>query len=126
MLSYAPEPQPDCTSSILEKGTIHMRKTFRVLGGSLVVTVLLVMSLVQVVGVSAASRQNATLPSIPHSPVSPSTLIAAALQTGKIHINSGSSGQFSAGPLLTCSPVPCALPNVQASGGNGTNISNEN
>ncbi len=105
-----------------------MKKTFRVLGGSLVVTVLLVMSFVQVAGVSAHSAsttaQNVSPPTIPHSPVSPSTLIAEAVHQGQVHFNGG--GLAPANPTnLTCSPAPCVLPNVQASGGNGTNIVNE-
>ena len=105
-----------------------MTKTFRVLGGSLVVTVLLLMSFVQVAGVSALSArttgQKVSPPTIPHSPVSPSTLVAEGIHQGQIHVNGGGQAPANA-TNLTCSPAPCVLPNVQASGGNGTNIVNE-
>jgi hypothetical protein len=50
-------------------------------------------------------------------PYSGDVLIARALRSGRIpwpHDVAESAAQF---PPLTCKPVPCALPNVQASGG---------
>jgi hypothetical protein len=111
----------------LKEGTIHMKKIFGMLGGSLVIAILLAVSLAQGVGVSALSArttgQKVSLPSLPHSPVSPSTLVAQAIHQGQLHFNGGGQAPANA-TNLTCSPAPCVLPNVQASG-NGTQPVNE-
>jgi hypothetical protein len=68
---------------------------------------------------SAAQDARAVLPL---SPESGSVLMAKALRNGTVQLPSrlNASGVQD---NLTCSPLPCVLPNVQASG--GTNIANE-
>src|SRR5262249_46813824 len=67
-----------------------------------------------------ATAQNPLV--LPVSPKSGSLLVGQAIHRGAIQLPP-SAGTLFAAPALTCSPVPCVLPNVQASG--GTNIANE-
>jgi len=53
---------------------------------------------------------------LPISPISASVLVARAVHTGLIQPQSAGRSS-NAAPQLTCTPAPCALPNVQASGG---------
>lgn len=54
--------------------------------------------------------------SLPNSPISGGVLAARAYRAGLLH--PGEMNQLApSGEVLTCNPTPCALPNVQASGG---------
>jgi hypothetical protein len=64
----------------------------------------------------AASQASASSP-LPRSPLSGSVLAAQALHAGKLHPSSHGTGLTPLPQLPTCSPTPCALPNVQASEG---------
>jgi len=67
-----------------------------------------------------ASAQNPL--GLPVSPKSGSLLVGEAIHSGALQLPpSYETSLFQ--PALTCSPVPCVLPNVQASG--GVNIANE-
>ena len=59
---------------------------------------------------------------LPNTPESTSVLVGKAIHNGEIQIPVFSETP-SFLPALTCSPVPCVLPNVQASA--GVNIANE-
>jgi hypothetical protein len=59
---------------------------------------------------------------LPLTPESGSTLVAKAIRNGTIQLPV-SLNIFNLQPSLSCSPLPCVLPNVQAS--TGTNIANE-
>jgi hypothetical protein len=59
---------------------------------------------------------------LPISPESGSVQMAKALRNGSVQLSS-SAKLFSIEDALTCSPLPCVLPNVQASA--GVNIANE-
>ena len=50
------------------------------------------------------------------SPLSGGVLMARAIRAGLIHLPGGTNGAVKP-PSLNCKPAPCALPNVQASGG---------
>ena len=67
-----------------------------------------------------ASAQNPL--GLPVSPKSGSLLVGEAIHSGALQLPPSYETSFFQ-PALTCSPVPCVLPNVQASG--GTNIANE-
>ncbi len=69
---------------------------------------------------SVASAQNPL--GLPVSPKSGSLLVGEAIHSGAIQLPLSHEVSLIE-PALTCSPVPCVLPNVQASG--GTNIANE-
>jgi hypothetical protein len=69
---------------------------------------------------TAAVAQNPLV--LPVSPKSTSLLVGEAFHRGAIQLPPSAGTSFAA-PALTCSPVPCVLPNVQASG--GSNIANE-
>ena len=102
-----------------------MKKTLRVLGGSLFVTAFLLVSFLQVVGASAHSASTTGNKGVlPLSPISAGVLVAEAVHNGTIHPTGNSAGQVG-NPNLTCSPAPCVLPNVKASGGNGSMPVNE-
>jgi hypothetical protein len=78
-------------------------------------------SFVLLIGASLAPAQNSPVV-LPLTPESGSASIAKALRNGSIQLpNSVAANSIQAS--LTCSPLPCALPNVQAS--TGTNIANE-
>jgi hypothetical protein len=67
-------------------------------------------------GAGAASRAGTGL-HLPRSPLSGGVLAAQAVHAGQV-APSGAAAALSAAPgALTCSPTPCALPNVQASEG---------
>lgn len=59
---------------------------------------------------------------LPVTPESGGALMAKAIRDGRVQLP-GSSAAFGLQPNLVCSPLPCVLPNVQAS--TGTNIANE-
>jgi hypothetical protein len=59
---------------------------------------------------------------LPNTPESSSVLVGKAIQSGAIQLPSFPPS-YGMVPALTCSPVPCVLPNVQASA--GVNIANE-
>src|SRR5580658_11301191 len=58
-----------------------------------------------------------------HSPVSEAVLMARAITQGRIHLSNistliGSSfNRIGVPPTLDCTPIPCAVPNQQASEG---------
>src|SRR5579864_3632529 len=54
---------------------------------------------------------------LPRSPLSGSVLVAQAIHAGKLQPTSQGTGLAPLPQLPTCSPTPCALPNVQASEG---------
>jgi hypothetical protein len=54
---------------------------------------------------------------LPRSPLSGSVLVARAIHAGKLQPSSHGTGFTPLPQLPTCSPTPCALPNVQASVG---------
>ena len=53
---------------------------------------------------------------LPRSPVSSGILMARAIESGRVQLPGGGAELFRP-EFLTCSPAPCALPNVQASEG---------
>jgi hypothetical protein len=59
---------------------------------------------------------------LPNSPESTGVLVAKALRNGSMQLPT-SLNPFGIQQSLVCSPIPCVLPNVQASG--GVNIANE-
>jgi len=68
----------------------------------------------------AASSHAGDYPSsiFEHSPVSGSVLMARAITQGWIHLlNTSPASGIGAPPVLDCTPVPCAVPNQQASEG---------
>src|SRR5438128_4883636 len=66
----------------------------------------------------AAAASHASAPSLlPRSPLSGSVLVAQAIHAGKLQPTSHGTGFTPLPQTLTCSPTPCALPNVQASEG---------
>jgi hypothetical protein len=64
----------------------------------------------------ATSHASAQSP-LPRSPLSGSVLVARAIHAGKLQPSSHGTGLTPLPQLPTCSPTPCALPNVQASMG---------
>ncbi len=64
----------------------------------------------------AASHASALSP-LPRSPLSGSVLVAQAIHAGKLQPTSHGTGITPLPQLPTCSPTPCALPDVQASEG---------
>src|SRR5689334_21685349 len=64
----------------------------------------------------AASQAFASSP-LPRSPLSGGVLVAKAIHSGKLQPTSHGSGITPLPQLPTCSPTPCAIPNVQASVG---------
>jgi len=66
--------------------------------------------------VGAASPAQAQI-HLPKSPLSGGVLVARAIHAGKLQPTSHGSGITPLPQLPTCSPTPCALPNVQASVG---------
>lgn len=100
-----------------------MKSFLRLLGGSFCVSLLMLASLFlpSVAGASSVSHPAFRLP---NSPLSTGLLVAQAIHSGKLSASAHGTNS-SASPNLTCTPTPCALPNKEASGGNGTNIVNE-
>lgn len=96
-----------------------MKTLLRVLGGPLCIGLLMLFALTPAANASTAS--SASL--LPKSPLSGGLQMALAIHSGKIKIPA-SHASAPTNPNLTCSPAPCVLPNVQASG-NGTSIANE-
>jgi hypothetical protein len=99
-----------------------MKPFLRLLCGSFCVSLLMLATLFLPSVASASSASPAFR--LPNSPLSTSFLMAQAIHQGKIQASSHGTNS-TASPNLTCSPTPCALPNKEASGGNGTNIVNE-
>src|SRR5712691_3307492 len=64
----------------------------------------------------AASHASAQF-HLPRSPLSGSVLVARAIHSGQLRPTGHGSGITPLPQLPTCSPTPCALPNVQASVG---------
>src|SRR6266702_7871252 len=64
----------------------------------------------------AASHVSAQI-HLPKSPLSGSVLVARAIHSGSLRPSSHGTGITPLPQALTCSPTPCALPNVQASEG---------
>ena len=87
----------------------------------LLVTVLMVLLLGALTALPAGARgaaaaSHASAPSLlPRSPLSGSVLVARAIHAGKLRPTSHGTGITPLPQTLTCSPTPCALPNVQAS-----------
>jgi len=73
------------------------------------------------VWISTASAQDSRV-FLPNTPESTSTQVAKALRSGTMALPN-SLPTFSIQQSLACTPLPCVLPNVQAS--TGTNIANE-
>src|SRR5579859_328498 len=73
------------------------------------------------VWISTASAQDSRV-FLPNTPESTSTQVAKALRSGTMALPN-SLPMFSIQQSLACTPLPCVLPNVQAS--TGTNIANE-
>ena len=63
----------------------------------------------------AAARHASAQFHLPRSPLSGSVLVAQALHKGLLQPTSHGTGLTPLPQLPTCSPTPCALPNVQAS-----------
>jgi len=78
-------------------------------------------SLLLTIGVQLAGAQDARA-YLPLSPESGSVQMAKAIHAGTVQLPSSITAP-SLLPALTCTPLPCVLPNVQAS--TGTNIANE-
>jgi hypothetical protein len=73
--------------------------------------------------VFCATIANAQNPlALPVTPESTTLLVGKAIHSGAIQLPMSSESSLIL-PALTCTPVPCVLPNVQASG--GVNIANE-
>jgi len=99
-----------CIQQFLEE-TDQMKKNIRLLGGSLFIGLLLLASMAATAGASTAKQAHL----LPLSPYSGGYLMAQAIHSGKIHLAKSSTPSHPTNPQLTCSPAPCALPNVQAS-----------
>jgi hypothetical protein len=97
-----------------------MKTLLRVLGGPLCVGLMMLFTLTPAANASTVR----SAPLLPRSPLSGGLQMAQAIHNGTIHLPTHQGSAHSANPNLTCTPAPCALPNVQASG-NGTNIANE-
>jgi hypothetical protein len=97
-----------------------MKNFIRVLGGSLFIGLLLLASLVATAGASSAKQSRL----LPLSPYSGGYLMAQAIHSGKVRLPSSGAASNTANPNLTCTPAPCAFPNVVASEGT-TNPVNE-
>jgi hypothetical protein len=67
-----------------------------------------------------ASAQNPVF--LPNTPESTSVIVAKEIHSGRLQLPLNTDATLIV-PALACSPVPCVLPNVQASG--GVNIANE-
>jgi hypothetical protein len=102
------------------KETSNMKAFLRVLGGPLCIGLLMLFALTPAANASTTSSTSL----LPKSPLSSGLLMAQAVHSGKIHIPAHHASAPS-NPNLTCTPAPCVLPNVQASGGNGSSIANE-
>jgi hypothetical protein len=98
-----------------------MKTLLRVLGGPLCLGLLMLFALTP--AANASTARPASL--LPRSPLSGGLQMAQAIHSGKIHLPAHQGSVSTAHPNLTCTPAPCALPNVQASGGNGSNTANE-
>jgi hypothetical protein len=63
--------------------------------------------------VSRDEEVHASRSSLPRSPLSAGVLLAQSIQSGRLQL----PGHQVRPEALTCSPAPCALPNLQASVG---------
>ena len=89
-----------------------MKTILRVLGAPFVIGLMMLMALSPSANASIATARV----QLPKSPLSSGLLMAQAIHSGAVKLSSNSA-PASAHPALTCSPAPCALPNVQASEG---------
>src|SRR5947209_20361613 len=94
-----------------------VKKTISVMGGSLVIGLLVLLSLTQVFAAHPAAHVTSYKSMLPKSPLSGGVLMAQAIRKGLVQRPHISASGTHAAPALVCSPAPCALPNVQASGG---------
>jgi hypothetical protein len=89
----------------------------------LLVTVLMVLLLGALTALPALARDAGAASHafaqshLPRSPLSGSVLVAQAIHSSKLQPTSHGTGLTPLPQLPTCSPTPCALPNVQASEG---------
>jgi hypothetical protein len=107
-----------------------MKTYLRVLGGLVCIGLLLLFSISRSASASP-SRKVTVLPHgpllqghlLPHSPLSAGLLMALAQQKGLVRLSTSNSKAPAMVPTspskLNCTPAPCVLPDVQASGGNG-------
>jgi hypothetical protein len=109
-----------CFLAVSMEETSNMKTLLRVLGGPLCIGLLMLFALTPAANASTTSSS----PLLPKSPLSGGLQMAMAIHSGKIHIPAQHSSAPS-NPNLTCTPAPCVLPNVQASGGNGSQPVNE-
>lgn len=79
------------------------------------------MCLLLTLGAELAQAQNSRV-ALPNSPESTSALVAKGLRNGTIQLP-GLLNSFGIQQTLSCTPIPCVLPNVQAS--LGTSVANE-
>src|SRR5579872_3062558 len=98
-----------------------MKSCFRALVSPLLTGLLLLISLTPFV--SAAHAGAARAVHLPISSFSGGVLMAQAIHSGRVHVPRPAASS-NINPNLTCSPAPCVLPNVQASG-NGGGVVNE-
>jgi len=91
-------------------------KTFWRIVRSLIVLGFLLLSLTAGAGATSHPRFTHIAP-LPKSPLSGSVLMAQAIHSGKIKLPRSTASRQYIHPRLTCTPTPCALPNVQASEG---------
>src|SRR5437667_10833075 len=94
-----------------------VKKTFSVMGGSLIIGLLVLLSLTQVFAAHPAAHLTGHKSMLPKSPLSSGVLMAQAIHKGLVPRPHISASGTHAAPALVCSPAPCALPNVQASAG---------
>ncbi len=83
----------------------------------LLVTVLMVLLLGALTALPARASPAGAQIHLPRSPLSGSVLVARAIHSGQLRPTSHGTGITPLPQLPTCSPTPCALPNVQASEG---------
>ncbi|MEO8973677.1 MAG: sialidase family protein, partial [Ktedonobacteraceae bacterium] len=89
-----------------------MKTILRVLGAPLVIGLMVLISMSPAANASTVAQASL----LPRSPLSSGFLMAQAIHSGAVKLsNQGEAA--SANPALKCSPAPCVLPNVQASGG---------
>ncbi len=89
-----------------------MKTILRVLGAPFVIGLMMLLALSPAANASVATARV----QLPKSPLSSGLLMAQAIHSGAVKL-SGHGAAASANPASTCSPAPCALPNVQASEG---------
>jgi len=83
-----------------------LKRTSRIIALPLVTLLLLSM------GIFASAQTNSPLEK---SPVSTGVLMSRAIRAGRVHLGTSAFESETRVPLITCSPAPCVLPNVNAS-----------